>query len=259
VLGTLSRLLRLHRLEPASVVVADLESGELLDALDPERDLYPASMIKTPLVAAVMAGVAEGLWPLDHRIEVTNANMTLNDAPSPLVPGHTARLSELCERAIAFSDNVATNVLFDLAGREWATQIVRDRFALHHTAFHRKLSGSEPLIADPLWDRVHVNSHPASDAAALFRLIGLDGLPHGDLIRGALARQFWNEKLNRGLFEGDAFMHKTGDTSDVTHDGGILLTAQGRALVVVVYTGLSSTDENNARFGPFMHGLRASL
>jgi beta-lactamase class A len=150
-------------------------------------------------------------------------------------------------------------MLFDLIGRERATSIVRDRFGLHHTAFYRKVSGSDPLIVDAGWDGVHMNAHPASDAATLFRLIGLDKVPHSDLLRGALARQYWNDKLSRGLHEGDVFMHKTGDTSDVTHDGGLLLTADGRAFVVVVYTGLSSTDEHNARFGPLMARLRALI
>ncbi|HVA29082.1 MAG TPA: serine hydrolase [Candidatus Baltobacteraceae bacterium] len=255
----LARLALEGGLSPASIVLTELESGTILGALDPERGLYPASMIKTPLVAATLAASQDGLVRLDHRVEVVAANMTFNDAPSPLHPGYRARVDELCELAIERSDNVATNVLFDVVGRERATQIVRDRFGLHHTAFYRKLSGSDPLIHDPLWDGVHMNAHPASDAAALFRLIGLDRLPHSDLFRSALARQYWNNKLNQGLREGDVFMHKTGDTDDVTHDGGILLTAAGRAFVIVAYTGLASTDEHNARFGPFMERLRALL
>ena len=246
-------------LQPASILVQVLDSGEILGALDPEANLYPASMIKVPLVAAAMVEVAAGRLRLDQRAEVAEANMTSNDAPSPMVPGYSARVGELCELAISRSDNVATNMLFDLVGRERATAIVRDTFALHHTAFHRKLSGSDPLIHDPEWDGVHLNSHPCSDAAALFRLIGLDRIPNSDILRGALAKQYWNDKLSRGLAPGEAFMHKTGDTSDVTHDGGLLLTAQGRAYVIVVYTGLASTDNNNARFAPFMRALRAQL
>lgn len=255
-LGILGRLEGLGEFEPASIVVQELESGQVLGDWDPGRDLYPASMIKVPLAAAVLALVEEGVFRLDQHVEVTAANLTLNDAPSPLVPGYFARVDELCELAITFSDNVATNVLFDLAGRKRATEIVRERLGLRGTAFHRKLSGSEPLIRDPLWDGRNMNSHPASDAAALFRAIGLNRVPGSDLLRGALARQYWNDKLSRGLRNGDTFAHKTGGTSDVTHDGGILRTAAGRHVVVVVYAGLASTDENNARFGPLMAQLR---
>lgn len=255
--SALAALARRAGLAPVSIVVA--EAGGASTALESDIELYPASMIKTPLVLAALTDVASGRLALDRRLEVTAANMTFNDAPSPLHPGVQARLDEVCDLAISRSDNVATNMLFDAVGRERATEIVAQRYGLTHTAFHRKLSGSDPLIDDPGWDGTSRNAHPASDAAKLFMMIALDRVPHSDLLRGALVRQYWNDKLSKGLRAGDRFAHKTGDTNDVTHDGGILTTAEGRTYVVVVYTGLQSTDENNARFAPFMEALRASL
>lgn len=260
--GRLAALAQGAGLEPASIALEEFH-GDGTDgaqaAVHPELSLYPASMVKTPLVVAALTDVAGGRLALDGRHEVTPANMTFNDAPSPLEPGVLARLDELCDLAISRSDNVATNMLFDIVGRDRATAIVRERYGLLRTSFHRKLSGSDPLIADPGWDGTSHNTHPASDAARLFALIALDRVPHSDVVRGALVRQYWNDKLSKGLREGDRFAHKTGDTNDVTHDGGILTTREGRTFVVVVYTGLASTDANNARFGPFMEALRASL
>lgn len=227
--------------------------------LEPERPLYPASMIKTPLVAAAMTDVEAGRIRLDDRVEVTQANMTVNDAPSPLRPGYYATVHELCDLAISRSDNVATNMLYDVVGRERATTIVRERFGLERTAFYRKLSGSEPLIVDPGWDGTHRNTHPASDAARMFDLIANDRVPYADEIKASLTRQYWNAKLTKGLREGDRYLHKTGDTDDVAHDGGILLTAQGREYVIVVYTALPSSDANDTRFGAFMKHLREHL
>ena len=248
-------------LGPVSILVEEVATGGggARAALDAGLELYPASMIKTPLVLAALTDVSTGRLGLDQQLEVTSANMTFNDAPSPLHPGVRARLDEVCDLAISRSDNVATNMLFDAVGRERATRIVRQQYGLTHTAFHRKLSGSDPLIVDPGWDGTSRNAHPASDAAKLFMLVALDRVPHSEVLRGALVRQYWNDKLTKGLRAGDRFAHKTGDTSDVTHDGGILTTAEGRTYVVVVYTGMSSTDENNARFAPFMEALRASL
>ncbi|HEV7179420.1 MAG TPA: serine hydrolase [Candidatus Baltobacteraceae bacterium] len=258
---TTADLARKAGLAPVSIVLSGpLEAPANSETtLDPNRDIYPASMIKTPLVAAALADVADGRLKLSDRFEVSSANMTFNDAPSPLHTGAWARLDEICELAISRSDNVATNMLFDAVGRERATRIVNERFGLRATAFHRKLSGSDPLIDDPQWDGVHHNAHPALDAAALFTLIALDRIPHADLVRGALVRQYWNDKLSKGLRAGDRFAHKTGDTNDVTHDGGILTTGDGRTFVIVVYTAMSSTSENNARFAPFMETLRALL
>ena len=255
---TLAALAARAGLHGASIVVKALD-GDRPDVrsalLASGADIYPASMIKPALVLAALTDVADGRLRLDETAVVTDANLTFNDAPSPLRLGARARLDELCDLAISRSDNVATNMLFDAVGRERATRIVRERYGLARTAFYRKLSGSSPLIADPQWDGVHRNTHPTHDAARLFELVAFDRVPHSDVLRGALVRQYWNDKLSKGLRPDDRFAHKTGDTEDVTHDGGILITGAGRSYVVVVYTPMSSTDANNARFGSFMASL----
>lgn len=246
-------------LGPLAAVVRRLDSPAPSIEVEPEAAFYPASMIKTPLALAVLALVQDGVMTLEDACAVTEANMTLNDKPSPLTPGYTSRVSELLELMLTRSDNVATNLLYDLAGRERATETVQRRFGLRKTAFYRKLSGSLPLIHDAQWDGEHRNTHPPSDAAALFERIAHSEVPFAALLREILARQEWNNKLSEGLQPADRFAHKTGDTDEVTHDGGILDTAQGASYVAVVYTGMESTDANNARFGRFMRTIRAAL
>jgi beta-lactamase class A len=246
-------------LDPVAVVLKRLDAPAAPIEIEPLAAFYPASMIKTPLAAAVLALVQDGVLHLDQRCAVTESNMTVNDKPSPLIPGYESTLSELVELMITRSDNVATNMLYDLAGRERATEIVRRRFGLANTAFQRKLSGSLPLIHDPEWDRQHMNTHPPVDASRLFELIARSEIPFAWMLRGMLTRQEWNNKLSAALERGDSFAHKTGDTDEVTHDGGILETAQGATYVIVAYTGLESTDANNARFAPFMQTLRGAL
>ena len=81
--------------------------------------------------------------------------MTVNDKPSPLQPGYHSTLTDRCfALMITRSDNVATNMLYDILGRERATQIVQQRYGLTGTAFYRRLSGSLPLIHDPQWDGI---------------------------------------------------------------------------------------------------------
>jgi beta-lactamase class A len=195
---------------------------------------------------------------LDSQFAVEQANMTVNDKPSPLVPGYRATLSEIVELAITRSDNVGTNMLYDIVGRDRATAISREQFGLGDTAFRRKLSGAEPLIVDREWDGVHMNRHSARDAARLFRLIFERAVPGAEFLLDLLGRQEWNNKLSEGLRPGDRFAHKTGDTDSVTHDGGILTLGDGRSFVLVVYSAMPSNDENNARFGEFMRLLRAA-
>ena len=69
----------------------------------------------------------------------------------------------------------------------------------------------------------------------------------------------WNTKLSAGLEPGDRFAHKTGDTDDSSHDGGILELARGGRYVIVAYSELASNDETDARFAAFMRRLRPML
>jgi beta-lactamase class A len=243
----------------ASIVLGVLAPSAASSSLDSQRATYPASMIKVPLAATCLLEAAGGRFSTADRVEISSANMTANDADSPLVPGYHASVEELVRLAIERSDNVATNELLELVGRARATELVVERLGLPNTRFSRKLSGSEPLIPDPQWDGVHRNAHPAADAAALFVRIDAGDFEGASLLRDCLARQHWNDKLSAGLESGDRFAHKTGDTDEVTHDGGILLTREGRRYVLVVYTAMPSSPENNARFGPFMRALRALL
>ena len=243
---------------PVGLILKSLDNG--LDLrLDPDAAFYPASMIKTPLALAAYAAVEGGELRLTDSFEVTPANMTVNDMPSPLQPGYRSPLSELIELMITRSDNVATNMLYDILGRGRATEAVQQRFGLTKTTFRRKLSGSLPLIHDPEWDGVNLNTHPPSDAAKLFEMIARDRVPFASALRHTLECQQWNNKLSCGLQPGDRFAHKTGDTDEVTHDGGILQTAQGASYAIVVYSGMESNNCNNAAFAPFMRALRSFL
>lgn len=247
-------------LEPSSIVIKNLDgSGQPDISIEPDRYLYPASMLKTPLALAAYSQIADGKLHLDDRFNVGAGVLTTTDGPTPLVLGYSASVEQLIELMITWSDNVATNMLYDILGRENATSIVQQRYGLLHTAFYRKLSGGDPLIVDPGWDRVHRNAHSAGDAARTFELIATDAVPYADTLRAVLSRQNHNDKLSRGLRAGDRFAHKTGSTDEVTHDGGLLDTAQGRSYVVVVYVGIPSNEGNDARFAPFMKAIRPSL
>jgi beta-lactamase class A len=246
-------------LHPFAAVVRRLDAPGPDIAVSEDAAFYPGSMLKTPLAAAALDLVQTGELDLGHSYEVSQDNMTVNDKPSPLVPGYASPLSELLDLMLTRSDNVATNMLYDVLGRERATEIVRRRFGLEGTAFYRKLSGALPLIQDPAWDRQHMNTHPPADAARMFELIARCEVPFAWMLRTTLARQEWNNKLSCGLQTRDQFAHKTGDTDEITHDGGILETANGATYIVVLYTGMESTDENNGRFGTFMAAVRTHL
>jgi beta-lactamase class A len=114
-----------------------------------------------------------------------------------------------------------------------------------------------PLIDDPA--ATGRNSHPAREAADLFERIARGSVPSATLLHRFLRGQVWNTKLSAGLEPGDRFAHKTGDTDDASHDGGILELAGGGRYVLVVYSELASNDETDARFAAFMQRIRPML
>jgi beta-lactamase class A len=223
---------------------------------DDGRLVYPASMIKVPLAVATALAIAGGRLRWDTPAVIDARNATFNDAPSPMVPGYATTVEELVTSMLQRSDNVATNQLYDVLGRERATA---DLHALGYpgTAFCRKLSGELPLIDDP--GATGRNTFPAAEAAELFAAIAEDRVPQAAALRRILSTSWWDVKLSRGLEPGDAFAHKTGDTDEVAHDGGILTLADGTRWIVVVYTELPSSEENDLRFGAFMRALRPHL
>ena len=244
--GLIDPAVHLIRLDEASPPLA-LDGG----------DAYPpASMIKTPLALAAAVAERAGRLHWGDRIEVSAENMTVNDAPSPLQPGYVASVAELLELMVSRSDNVATNVLIDVLGRVAASQDIA-ALGFPETVVRRKLSGALPLIDDP--EAVGRNAHPARDAANMLRMIACDEVPGAGIVRNLLLGQYWNTKLTTGLAPGDRFAHKTGDTDEVSHDGGIVTLASGERYILVVYTRLPSNEDNDRRFGTFMRSLRPHL
>jgi beta-lactamase class A len=251
----LARLAEQSGLTRPAVAVIRLQDGALV-SYRASRSLYPASMIKVPLVAAALilhdrGEIAAGPHPVDP------ANLTANDGPSPLVAGYPSTLEELCTLAIARSDNVATNQLFDVAGRERATAIVRRELGLLDTGLRRKLSGGHPLLRDPA--QSGRNTHPARDAATLMHAIAKRSFPGASFLFSLLERQEWNTKLSAGIGAGDHFAHKTGDTEEVSHDGGVLVTASGERFVIVVYSASPACEATDALFAGLMRTLRSLL
>ena len=226
------------------------------------ENIYPASVIKVALMVEAYRQVAGGRLDLDTAVTVSAANQTTTAEATPLAPGYRATLRELIDLMITASDNIATNELYDLLGREIVTDGMR---GLGLTTFlaGRKLSGSEPLIADP--GMTGRNRLPPNEIALLLALIALDRVPYAAEQRAVLARCLHNEKLAAGLPGGDRFMHKTGETDEVSHDAGILVTSHGRRYVVVLYTSppplpdRSDASHYNAQLAEWMRCLRGHL
>ena len=184
--------------------------------------------------------------------------MTFNDAPSPLEPGYVAtvdRAGRPDAHALRQRRHQRALSTSSAASRRPPTlaraRAARDRLpaqALRQAAADRR---SRPRPA--------ATAIPPREAADLFERIARGSVPSAPLLHRFLRGQVWNTKLSAGLEPGDRFAHKTGDTDDTSHDGGILELAGGGRYVIVVYSELPSNDETDARFAAFMQRIRPLL
>lgn len=241
--------------------VVDLD-GDRAAEWRADEAIYPASVIKVPIMAEAYRQIDARVIGLDDVVIVTESNQTTTWGESPFSPGAKATVHDLVERMITHSDNVATNQLFDVLHRERVTEYMHE-LGLPTFLLGRKLSGSEPLIVDP--EIVGRNRLPPREIGTLLALIARDRIPAAAMQRDILRRCVHNDKLAPALRDGDVFMHKTGETSDLSHDAGILMTAEGRSYVVVLYTTPAPTadDSDAAHINPqmteWMRSLRSKL
>jgi beta-lactamase class A len=241
----------------ASAFVCDVQSMGY-GAWQADADIYPASVIKVAIMAEVFHQYETGALDPNDRVVVTANNQTTTDQPTPFATGYAATAEQLVELMITHSDNVATNQLIDVVVRERVTDFMR-RCGLRTFLLGRKLSGSEPLIDDP--EMTGRNRLPAEEIGLLLALIATDAIPGAARQREILERCIHNDKLVPGLRPGDRFMHKTGETSEVSHDAGILFTAQGKRYVVVLYCSVEPAADgaDASHVGPLMTQWMCSL
>lgn len=222
----------------ASVMLVSLDKGEVAQ-VRPARAFYPASVIKLPVMAEAYHQAAAGKISLDQPVTVTAANTVDTWQPPgdtrPLLhAGSKATVRQLIELMITRSDNTATNTLIDLLGRDKITAYMRE-LGLPDIQVHRKLSVASDPIADGR------NTMTGEQTARLLALIAQGHLvdrASSAAMLGTLGAQLDNDKIPAGLPKGAKVYHKTGETSQTTHDAAII-DWQGHRYVLSVFTNLT--------------------
>lgn len=203
--------------------------------------IYPASVIKVPIMVEAFRRFAAGTLSAQQRVTVQARNLTETSGPAPFASGTQTSVGDLVDFMIVHSDNVATNELIDLLDRNAVTASMHS-LGLPTFLLGRKLSGSEPLVDDP--EMVGRNTLPAGEIGILLALIACDAVPLAAQQREILGRCADGAKLVPGLATGDRFMHKTGETETVSHDAGILVTKDGHRHVVVLYCEVEAKPDH---------------
>jgi len=233
-----------------AVAAHDFESG-LGFSLRGDRWFHAASTIKVAVLLAVFRAADEGRLHLDDSLHVRNRFISAADgAPFRLSPdsdamselyqlvGRTAKISTLAEGMIAASSNLATNLLLDFMGVEYARKVLKDA----------GVSGVELRrgVEDYAAHHDGINNEVTADG-----LVRLLSAVRGDFLRNEskeqairiLLEQRFNSMLPARLPAHAAVAHKTGEISTACHDMGIVYLPEREPYIAVILTEFDSEGD----------------
>lgn len=234
--------------EAVSVSVYDYAENEL-HSFHGDVVFHAASTIKVAILAAVFAAAEEGRFKLSDRLHVRNHFISAGDGRSFQVSssrdantavhaaiGKTLRIRELARHMIVTSSNLATNLLIDFVGVDYANEVL-DNAGIDGVHLRRGVE-DEAAFSDGL------NNEITSDGlVALFRAIHerrLSGAEASDEMIAILADQEFNSGIPAGLPDAirskGRVAHKTGEISTVAHDAGIIFAPEREPVVMAICT-----------------------
>jgi len=246
----LERLNDQSKARAIAVAVHDLESGWRF-SLRADRWFHAASTIKVALLLAVFRAADESRLRLDDSLHVRNRFFSAADGSpfhlnrdSDAMPelyesiGRTAKISALAEGMISSSSNLATNLLLDLVGVEYARKVLRDA----------QVDGVELRrgVEDHAAHEREINNEVTADG-----LVRLLSAVRGDFLRKEskeqairiLLEQRFKSMIPAGLPAHATVAHKTGEISTACHDMGIVYLPEREPYIAVILTEFASEQD----------------
>ena len=191
-----------------SILAAEVESGRVLWALEPDTQVVSASTIKVPVLLAALEEVRQGRLSLGQTLDLP-AEVLLEDS-KVFEYGPTSRsLWELLYWMIVESDNTATNRVISTVGYDAINAYARDVLGLRHTVCQRQMLD---------WDAIAAGRNNYTSAADQFAL-------YRKLCRGEIQRSM-DDILRYNPYPVD-FAHKTGGLDYLSHDAGVFFQPGG--------------------------------
>jgi beta-lactamase class A len=214
--------------------------------IDADSSFHAASTMKVPVMIELFRAVDAGRLRLDRPVPLVNRFRSIVDgSPYALDPGADSdsslyarvggrvRLSELIDRMITRSSNLATNALIALAGGgEAITERMRALGA-------RRILVRRGVEDQKAFDAGLNNTTTARDLAVILEAIARDRAASARscaAMREILLRQEFNDRIPAGLPPGTRVAHKTGEITAVAHDAAIVYPEGPDPYVLVVLT-----------------------
>lgn len=206
------------------------------DHYEGNKKLYPASSIKTLIAISLLKKVDRESINLNNKYKITqtNANKECEKYDCKhwgLDVEHSLR--DLIRSMIVDSNNIATNQLIDLVGKEFINKFAKSIGALQ-TGVVRKLYSNYP--AEP--EITERNFSTSKDLTKIYRFLISNKENHSlsnkskNLIMKFLKIQKYKDRINRHFPSELVFFHKTGSTSRSSSDAGFYIDSEGNTVVV---------------------------
>lgn len=215
-----------------AVAACNLGTGEQI-LIHPDEVFPSASVIKIPVLAALMAARDEGLLQLTNRATVRQSDIV--GGSGVLLEMHTGlevTLEDLANLMIVVSDNTATNMLIDRVGVDYIEAFLQS----HHferTKLQRRLFDMEARA------RGRDNLLTARDVSRLLEMIYRHKIPpltpeSCEHCMEIMGRQQCRDKIPLLLPKSAKVANKTGGLDDVSHDAAIVQPEGGSPYTLVV-------------------------
>jgi beta-lactamase class A len=233
-----------------AVALLDLHTGFRF-SLSGDRWFHAASTIKVAVLLAVFRAADEGRLQLGHSLHVRNRFFSAadgsvfhvspdRDATPELYQsiGRTARIATLAHAMISGSSNLATNLLLDFLGVEYARKVLSEA-EVDGVELRR---GVEDHLAH---ERGINNEATANGLLKLLSSIRGDFLTNEskrEVIRILLEQRF-NSMIPAGLPKHATVAHKTGEISTACHDIGIVYLPEREPYIASILTEFDPDKE----------------
>jgi beta-lactamase class A len=209
-------------------------------AIDADKPVQTASVIKLPLFLQAFEQVKAGKIHLDDKIELTKANQVAGSGVLPFLdPGLKLTLKDTLTLMVMLSDNTATNMSIDAVGLKATNQMLSE-MGLKNTYFYKKVyvKAIEPLPAD--FKQFGLGKTTAKEMAAVMEYIYTCKLGDAklcDQMKFILRNQQYRAMIPRYIEMPDtsedlsAIGDKIGALDEVRNDVAFVITPKGTIII----------------------------
>ena len=226
-----------------AVSLHDNESGFRF-SLNGDRVFHAASTIKVAILLALFKAIDEGRMRTSDPLHVRNRFRSAVDR-TPFVldsnsdgypqlyrsVGRTARLGDLAESMIIWSSNLATNLLLEHVGAEYAASVLKDA-GVEGVHLHRGVDDTKAH------EKGMNNETTADGLVQLFTVLRGDFLSKEsrEAVIHILLNQKFDSMIPAGLPAYATAAHKTGEISTIAHDAGLVYLPSRKPYAIAVLT-----------------------